>query len=573
MTLLLNLAYIARMPYSILSDFMIVNTPTGKKSELLMPAGSLQKLKIALLYGADAVYLGTPDMSLRTKSAFSLAEIVEGIQYAHTLNKRVYLTLNIFSHNKDIAKLSGFLDTIKQVEPDGLIISDPGILQYVKENIPSIPIHISTQANVCSWLSVKFWQQQGAELIVLAREVSFEELSEIRQKCPDIKLETFIHGAMCMTYSGRCLLSNYMSERGANQGNCANSCRWNYKLKIRLKDGTLQDLEIDDNNRDMFDFLLEEGCRPGELMPIIEDNRGTYILNSKDLCLMPILSDYLKLGIDSLKVEGRNKSAYYVAVVARAYRKAIDDWYENPIEWDYTKYLEELHTVPNRGFSLAFHEGRLQAHSHNYYNTSSIGTNEFAGIVTDIKEDYILLEIKNKIVSGDVLEFIVANTLSTILLRIYEFDDVGSNNILDEVHAGQGISIKIPYSLFHLESKLYLQQAIPLNTIVRKIRILNNLQEARVKYDKVSEKLELSENNKEFNLKKLSLLKAELKNTNSGNVITNKIISKDSCCGKGCNGCLIFWNSPKYTKARKLLATKKHGQMLSKSEVAFSINE
>ncbi len=198
-----------------------------------MPAGNLRKLKIAVLYGADAVYLGTPDMSLRTKSEFSLEDVIEGVEFCHKHGKRAYLTLNLFFHNKDILKLDEYIETVRRVNPDGLIIADPGVFQYVKDHAPELPLHISTQSNVASWLSVKFWQKQGAELCVLAREVSFSELEEIRKKCPDIKLEAFVHGAMCMTYSGRCLLSNFMAERGANQGNCANSCRWNYKLHLR----------------------------------------------------------------------------------------------------------------------------------------------------------------------------------------------------------------------------------------------------------------------------------------------------------------------------------------------------
>ena len=190
----------------------------ARRSELLMPAGSLEKLKTAVLYGADAVYLGTPDMSLRSKSEFTLEEVVEGIEFAHKHGKRVYLTLNLFSHNKDISKLPDYVDTVKKVNPDGLIVADPGVFMFVKERAPDIPLHVSTQANVCSWQSVQFWENQGADLCVLGREVSFAELTEIREKCPDIKLEAFVHGAMCMTYSGRCLLSNFMAERGANQG-------------------------------------------------------------------------------------------------------------------------------------------------------------------------------------------------------------------------------------------------------------------------------------------------------------------------------------------------------------------
>ncbi|HFC11198.1 MAG TPA: peptidase U32, partial [Anaerolineae bacterium] len=389
-----------------------------KRAELLMPAGSLLKLKTAILYGADAVYLGTPDMSLRTQSAFSLEDVLEGIAFAHAHGKRVYLTLNLFSHNKDIAKLPLFIDTIRTVKPDGLIIADPGIFQYVHQRAPELKLHISTQANVTSWLSVQFWQSQGADLVVLAREVTFEELSEIREKCPTVKLETFVHGSMCMTYSGRCLLSNYLSERGANQGNCAQSCRWNYKVKLQLKDGTRKEIELNEHNRELFDFLLEEEYRPGELMEIEEDERGSYILNAKDLCLMPKLGDFLQLGIDSLKVEGRNKGPYYAAIVARAYRMAIDDWYADPENWTYETYMDELLTVPNRGFSLAFHDGRLQHYGHNYQSTQSVAEYEFAAFVTAVGADYVEVEVKNRILAGEVLEFVCPHYRDVIRVRL-----------------------------------------------------------------------------------------------------------------------------------------------------------
>ena len=223
----------------------------------------MKKLKTAIFYGADTVYINS-DLSLRTKSTISLDELIEGVNFVHKHNKKIYLTLNLFSHNKDIEKLPKFVETIKQAKPDGVIVADPGVFSYLKKHFPTLELHISTQANICSWLSVKFWQDQGASLCVMARETSFTELSEIREKCPDIKLEAFIHGSMCMTYSGRCLLSNFMSERGANQGNCAHSCRWNYKLKLRLKDGTIKELDVNEENADLFEFLLEEEYRPGD---------------------------------------------------------------------------------------------------------------------------------------------------------------------------------------------------------------------------------------------------------------------------------------------------------------------
>ena len=218
------------------------------RSELLMPAGNLEKLKMAVLYGADAIYMGTPDMSLRTKSQMTLEDVVEGIEFAHQHGKRVYLTLNLFSHNKDIDKLPQYVETVRKVKPDGLIVADPGVFMFVKQQAPELELHVSTQANVCSWQSVKFWESQGAGLCVLGREVSYAELAEIREKCQDIKLEAFVHGSMCMTYSGRCLLSNFMAERGANQGSCANSCRWKYKVHMKLRDGTVRELNLTEEN-------------------------------------------------------------------------------------------------------------------------------------------------------------------------------------------------------------------------------------------------------------------------------------------------------------------------------------
>ena len=369
-------------------------TAPTHKSELLMPAGSLDKLKIAILYGADAVYLGTPDMSLRTKSEFTLEEVIEGVEFAHQHGRRAYLTLNLFSHNKDISKLPDYVETVRKVKPDGLIVADPGVFMFVKEHAPELELNVSTQANVCSWQSVKFWQDQGAGLCVLGREVSFAELSEIREKCPDIKLEAFVHGAMCMTYSGRCLLSNFMAERGANQEAYANSCRWKYKVHMRLKDGTSKELKLTEENLELFEFLLEEEVRPGELMPIEKDNRGSYILNSKDFSIMPKLDDLMRIGVDSLKVEGCGKSMYYVAIIARAYRMAIDDWYKDPDSWSADDYMEELLTVPNRGYTYAFHEGRLSNHSHGYENTSTVGSYEFAGLVLSVEDDAFIVEGK-----------------------------------------------------------------------------------------------------------------------------------------------------------------------------------
>ena len=535
-----------------------------RRSELLMPAGNLERLKVAVLYGADAVYLGTPDMSLRTKSKFSLEDVKEGIQFAHSHDVRVYLTLNLFTHNKDVPKIDAYIETLRDIRPDGVIIADPGVFAYVQKHAPDLNLHVSTQANVCSWITVDFWKDQGAELVVLAREVTFNELEEIREKCPDVKLETFVHGSMCMTYSGRCLLSNFMAERGANQGNCANSCRWQYKVGLRLNDGSIKELKLSEENMELFEFVLEEGYRPGEFMPIEEDSRGSYILNSKDMCMMPKLNDYLRIGIDSLKVEGRNKSPYYVAVVAGAYRRAIDDYYADPENWSPDKYMRELETVGNRGYTLAFHDGRLKNYAHNYENTKSMASWEYAGIIREVKDDGFVVEVKNHIESGDVLAFLPPKSGEIVLLRLYEFEVVGKGKKVDTVHGGPLTLIWIPFTAFDREDPKEMRNNFTAFSIIRKESVLTEEEWQRLKLDKISQKIELgapAQKLYQVGVQKLQdsigdeLMERRSKTSRSG---------VEGCCGRGCNGCLMFWNDPQYEKARALLAQKKHGEMLEK---------
>lgn len=540
------------------------------RSELLMPAGTLEKLKTAILYGADACYLGTPDMSLRTKSAFTLEDVLEGIEFAHKYGKKVYLTLNLFSHNKDIDKLPEYVETVKKVKPDGLIVADPGVFMYVREHAPELELHVSTQANVCSWQSVKFWQDLGAKLVVLGREVSFEELSEIRKECPDVKLEAFVHGSMCMTYSGRCLLSNFMVERGANQGACANSCRWKYKVHMRLKDGTVQELKLTEENLELFEFLLEEEHRPGDFMPIEESEKGAYILNSKDLCIMPKLNDYLSIGVDSLKIEGRGKSPYYVAMVARAYRMAIDDWYTDPDSWKADQYMKELNTVPSRGYTLAFHNGRLTNYDHGYEETSTMADYEIAGIIREVRDDCLIMEGKNKLDAGDVLEFVSPFDREITLLRIYEFEDVsrkgkdGRGKVTDVVHAGAQPMIRIPFDLFDQEDVERIKQDFPPFTIVRKERALTDAQWSRLKLDLEAQKLQLGKGNPDNYEKKREIVRVTMEEAVKGKSFRTPRLGKEGCCGKGCNGCLVFWQSDEYARAREILANKKQGEMLDR---------
>ncbi len=533
-----------------------------KRPELLLPAGNLDRLKTAILYGADAVYLGTPDMSLRVKSAFTLEDVLEGVEYAHSKGKKVYLTLNLFSHNKDIEKLPEFIETVRRVKPDGLIISDPGVMDFVKQHAPELEIHVSTQANVCSWLTVNFWKNHGASLVVMAREVGFAELKEIREQCPDIKIEAFVHGSMCMTYSGRCLLSNFLAERGANQGSCAHSCRWGYKLKVKIKDGTEHEIEINEDNKDLFDFFLEEDIRPGQLLPFEEDASGSYILNAKDLCLLPKLNEYIDIGIDSFKVEGRNKTEFYAGSVARVYRAAIDDYLADPKNWNADDYMDEINSIANRGYSLAFHEGRLTNLAHDYESTGSTSFYEFAGRVVEWVGDDLIFEAKNRLEAGDVLEFLSPQLRDPILIRLYEFDNISKNKIETLIHAGQKPRIRIKAEQFHLFDKAQIKELLPAYSLIRKEKMLDESERLKVESRELSHQLEGGSVREEKyeNKRKKYFKSKELGDTKI--VPKTPRIGMDGCCGKGCNGCLPFWNDEKYAKAREILKGKKIGEML-----------
>ncbi len=437
------------------------------KAELLLPAGSLIKLKTALLYGADAVYAGTPDMCLRSQSKFSVEDLQEGIEFTHRCGKKIYLTLNLFMHNQDVEKLPVFVETLRRLRPDGVLIADPGVFMYVREHAPELNLFVSTQANICSSLAVRFWQNQGAKLCVLGREVTFAEMKEIRRQCPDILLECFMHGAMCMSYSGRCLISNYLADRSANQGKCAHCCRWHYKLHLRLKDGTVKELLIDENNKDSFEFLLEEDFRPGEYYEIVEDEHGGYMLNSKDMCLLPRLPDLLGIGMDSLKVEGRNKTEYYAGVVARAYRRAIDDWYQSPQTWDWHKYMDDLNTLQNRGYCLGFHDGKLTNISQNYEYTRTLGDWLFAGSIVEWQGDDAVFEIRNYINSGEFIEFLIPGTLDNLRLTLTEFEDALSGEITPRVSAGQNKRIRLRPQVWNRDIN-EIKKLLPQYVIARK---------------------------------------------------------------------------------------------------------
>lgn len=414
-----------------------------KKAELLLPAGSLVKLKTAILYGADAVYAGTPDMSLRTQSKFTLEDLKKGIDFVHSMGKKIYLTLNLYIHNEEAEKLPQFVQTLRELQPDGVLVADPGVFYYLQQHAPELKRFVSTQANICSGQTVKFWQSMGASLCVLGREVTFAEMEQIRAQCPDILLECFIHGAMCMSYSGRCLISNFMADRSANKGKCAHCCRWHYKMHLRLKDGTIKEIEINQDNAKAFEFLLEEEFRPGEYYEIVEDEHGGYLLNSKDMCLLPRLNDILRIGMDSLKVEGRNKTEYYAGTVARAYRQAIDDWYSDSEHWDYRKYMDDLYALQNRGYCLGFHDGKLTNISQNYEYTRTMGEWLFAGSIVEWQGDDAVFEVRNYINSGETIEFLIPNTMENLRLCLHEFEDATSGEITPKVSAGQGKKIRL----------------------------------------------------------------------------------------------------------------------------------
>ncbi len=534
-------------------NLSVKTTQRRAQAELLMPAGDLQKMKTAVLYGADAIYAGTPDMSLRTRSGFSLEDLAEGIRFAHEHGKRVYLTLNLFAHNSDIAKLPEFLATIRKMGPDGVIISDLGVFEYLKENAPELELHVSTQANVVSWLTVNSWKRLGADLCVMAREVSFKELEEIREKCPDIRLETFVHGSMCMTYSGRCLLSNYMAERGANQGSCAHSCRWKYRLKVQHQDGSEGTIEIDDNNMGEFNFFLEEEFRKGVLYPIEEDEHGSYILNARDLNLMPKLDEYLKLGLDSLKVEGRNKSEYYVAVVARAYRAAIDSYYADPENFNAAPFIAELSTVPSRGYTTGFHSGRLENTGHDYDSGISLSAFEYGGLIREWQGDDIIVEVKNRLISGDVLEFLPPGGLDCIRLRLYEFENATNRKRTEKISAGEGRAMRIRADVFMTEEISELKTKLIVGTVVRKARALTDAQNAALQQNMQAQDVELDL------LPKSSLLRDPAERSQARSALKRQKAPKlgaEGCCALGCNGCLPFWSEEKYERARMKLAAK-----------------
>ena len=354
-----------------------------KHPELLIPASSLEVLKTAVMFGADAVYIGGEAFGLRAKAKnFSMEEIREGIAFAHAHDVKVYITANILAHNGDLSGVRAYFEELKEIRPDALIISDPGVFMIAREVCPEIDIHISTQTNNTNYGTYQFWHQLGARRVVTARELSMAELKEIREKAPaDLEMETFIHGAMCISYSGRCLLSNYFTGRDANRGACTHPCRWKY--------------------------AIVEETRPGEYMPVYENERGTYIFNSKDLCMIEHIPELIDSGIDSFKIEGRMKTALYVATVARTYRKAIDDYLESPelyrenMDW----YLDQISNCTYRQFTTGFFFGKPDESAQIYDNNTYVKEYTYLGIIGECTADGLYrIEQRNKFSVGEQIE-------------------------------------------------------------------------------------------------------------------------------------------------------------------------
>ena len=352
-----------------------------KKPELLAPAGNLEKMKMAVLYGADAVYLGGKAFGLRAFGGnFTYEELKEAVDFAHARGRKVYVTVNIFPHNSDIEKMPDYLRYLQEINVDALLVADLGVFMLCRKLIPDMELHISTQANNTNWATVNAWKELGAKRVVLAREMSLNEIREIRAKC-DVDLEMFMHGAMCISYSGRCLLSNYFTGRDSNRGSCAQSCRWKY--------------------------ALVEETRPGKYFPIEEDDRGTYIMNSKDMCLMPHIKDVIESGVDSLKIEGRMKSVHYAASVTKAYRLAIDNYFADPENFTVKQeWMDELEKVSHRAYTTGFYYHQPDADDQIYGKTSYDQTSDFVGLVRsyDAATGYAVVEQRNNMKVGQEIE-------------------------------------------------------------------------------------------------------------------------------------------------------------------------
>ncbi|MFY8325300.1 tRNA 5-hydroxyuridine modification protein YegQ [Pseudoalteromonas sp. ZZD1] len=421
--------------------------------ELLSPAGSLKNMRYAFAYGADAVYAGQPRYSLRVRNnEFDLETLKIGIDEAHALNKKFYVVSNIAPHNAKVKSYLRDIEPVIAMKPDALIMSDPGLIMLVREKWPDMPIHLSVQANAVNFASVKFWAKQGIERVILSRELSLEEIAEIRQLCPETELEVFVHGALCMAYSGRCLLSGYINKRDPNQGTCTNACRWEYDVKPGTENETGEMVHkidpktvkptLGEGSPSNDVFMLEEQGRPGEYMPAFEDEHGTYIMNSKDLRAVQYVEQLTKMGVHSLKIEGRTKSFYYVARTAQVYRKAIDDAVAgNPFDADLFKTLESL---AHRGYT----EGFLKRHAHQDYQNYEYGHSvsdkqQFVGEVIGRHADGLVeIEVKNKFCVGHSLELMTPKGNVSFTLEMMQ--NKKGDCITDAKGSGHVVKIPLP---------------------------------------------------------------------------------------------------------------------------------
>ncbi|MCH8538060.1 MAG: tRNA 5-hydroxyuridine modification protein YegQ [Alkalimonas sp.] len=417
--------------------------------ELLSPAGSLKAMRLAFAYGADAVYAGQPRFSLRVRNnEFDLPTLAMGIAEAHQLGKKFYVVVNIAPHN---SKLSGFVEDMAPVvalKPDALIVSDPGVIYLLKQNFPNMPLHLSVQANTVNWAAVKFWQQQGVERVILSRELAVEEIAEIRRQVPQMQLEVFVHGALCMAYSGRCLLSGYINKRDPNQGTCTNACRWQYQVHAATEDAVGQFTPvhaISESEKPVSEpVLIEEQGRPGELMAMEEDEHGSYILNSKDLRAIAHVKALTEMGVQSLKIEGRTKSPYYVARTAQVYRQAINDAVAGK-DFD-ASLLTELDGMANRGFTEGFLRRHVPQELQNYQTSHSVGQQQLVGEFIGEQDEagFALVEVKNQFAVGDKLVLMSPQGNQTFVLEALR--DKQNHDILLAPGACYQLKVKLPHN-------------------------------------------------------------------------------------------------------------------------------
>ena len=395
-----------------------------QKPELLAPAGSYQKAKIAFLYGADAIYCGTSSLSLRTRADMENEDLINTIKYAHEIGKKVYVTLNIFAFDDKYQEIIEMAKILEKIKPDGIIVADGGVLEVIKQYAPSIPIHVSTQANIVSMHTANFWYKNGAKRMILGRELNKKQIKYIMENKPnDMEIEIFVHGAICFSYSGRCFLSDFLSGRSANLGECSQSCRWSYNL------------------------YAEEKNNLGEFMPIETNEYGTSIFSSKDLCLINEIPEIIEMGIDSLKIEGRLKTEYYIASVINTYRSAIDDYIKDPKNYDGSKYLKELEKVKTRGLTTFYFNDKnnkdIQEYGGRQYNEQY----EYGGKIIKYNSDKTVIEIKNKLKVGDELELLIPYKLEPLVFKIEKLWDINTKEEINSISPGikgQQVLINIP---------------------------------------------------------------------------------------------------------------------------------